>query len=214
MRPRFRWTVLLLVLVLPVLGADKGKNKKKKQDRNVTAATAADYQVLARIKVIAGTLTNVETGGKTLTFQYQYQYLAPKKGKGKASAYKLATGRKEFDLQAIDEVKVRLLQLPVEYDDKGHAKKYSAKELKELKGKDHLPGYTGSWENLAPGQIVKIYLVPPKKKAAEKGQDKVQVEDKAAFDLLEDNKKPQIKMIVVLAETDATTTPRSKKKGT
>jgi hypothetical protein len=262
MLPRFSCSLLLLLVVLPGLAADKGNKKKNKRDKNVTAATAADYDALARNRVIVGTLTNVEANGQGLTFQYEYQYLGPNNKNGKAridnlarqlqnlavqqeqilliadpakriqrlqkwaaqvekvkarlgaaqaNAYKAATARKEFDLQAIDAVKVRLMHLPVEYDDTGHPKKYSAKELKALRGKDHLPGYQGEWGNLAPGQTVKIYVLPPKKKPADKGKDKVKVENKDAFDLLEEPRKPLVKMIVVLADAD-TATP-SKRKG-
>jgi hypothetical protein len=263
MRPNFRWSVLLLVMVLPIPAADKGEKKKKKGDKDVTGATTADYAALARTRTIVGTLTNVEADGKSLTFHYHYQSLVPKNQKGKgqnlsrrleklvqrqeqimriadpvkriqrlqqlaaqienlkakiataqASAYKATPARKEFDLQAIDDVKVRLMELPVEYDDDGHVIKYSPKQRKELKGKGNLPGYRGNWENLTPGQTVKLYLVPPKKKAADKGKgkDKVEVQDKAAFDLLEEPDKPLVKMIVVLAEANADTTSGLQKK--
>lgn len=125
---------------------------------------------------------------------------------------KVTTARKEFDLQAIDEVKIRLVDLPVEYDEDGNVIKYSAKQRKELKGKGNLPGYRGSWENLTPGQTVKLYLLPPKRKPADKGKGKVEVKDKAAFDLLEEPDKPLIKMIVVLAEADADANAGPKKK--
>src|ERR1051325_8588708 len=79
MRPRFCWSVLLLVAVVPILGADKGNKKKKKQDKDVTPATAADYAALARTRTIVGTLSHVEADGKSLTFHYHYQSLVSKK---------------------------------------------------------------------------------------------------------------------------------------
>jgi hypothetical protein len=65
-----------------------------------------------------------------------------------------------FDVQLRfgENMKVRLLQPPVEYDDKGNLKRYTAKELKELQGKEDLPGYTGEADALRTGQIVKVYL--------------------------------------------------------
>jgi hypothetical protein len=46
-----------------------------------------------------------------------------------ANAFTLVAYRKQFDLQATDNVKVRLSKLPVEYDDKGFPKKYTDAEL-------------------------------------------------------------------------------------
>lgn len=76
---------------------------------------------------------------------------------GNGSAFKVVTQRKEFDLQATDDVNVRLAKLPLEFDDKGYPKKYTDKELKERKGPDpNLPGYASSFEELKPGHIVKV----------------------------------------------------------
>jgi len=63
------------------------------------------------------------------------------------------TGRKDFELQATDDTKVRLMKLPVRYDDKGNPKEYTAEEKKELKGKDpKLPGYAATWDNVSDGR--------------------------------------------------------------
>jgi hypothetical protein len=272
---RFRcWTVLPILLVLPLTVGAKGQGKARKaekKEKGVVSATAADYADLARLKYIEGTLVRVESGGKAITFGYPYSYPANKgaKNKGKnpkpaavnlarriqklnrqrlqillmkdpvkrarrlqkitaqleqlqaklakvqsGGAYKasrMATGRKDFELVATDDVKVRLLELPVEYDDTGHLKQFTAKERKELKGKEGLPGYRGAWENLAPGQTARLYLLPPKKKPEEK-KAKVDVEDKAVFDLLDETKKPLVRMILVLAEPTDATTPKEKKR--
>jgi hypothetical protein len=83
-----------------------------------------------------------------------------------ANAFTLITYRKQFDLQATDNVKVRLSKLPAEYDDKGFPKKYTDAELKERKGPDPgQPGYAGSFEELTPGQIVKLTFAADKKDA-------------------------------------------------
>jgi hypothetical protein len=120
--------------------------------------------------------------------------------------FKVKQGRKDFDLRAIDEVKVRVMQPPVEYDDQGNVKKYTAKELKELKGKDRkLPGYTSSWDQVADGQTVTVYLKPrTKKPAKEKDKDKDSNE-------VEDDHRPLVKMVVILAEADESK-PRKKGK--
>jgi hypothetical protein len=67
-----------------------------------------------------------------------------------------------------DDMKVRLLQPPEAFDDKGHPKKYTAKELKELKGPDNLPGYTGALEDVKTNQLVLVTLARKPAKADEK----------------------------------------------
>ena len=56
-------------------------------------------------------------------------------------------------------VKVRFLRAPAAYDDKGHFRKRTAEELKELKGPDpKLPGYTADLGDLKNGQTVVVRL--------------------------------------------------------
>jgi hypothetical protein len=100
--------------------------------------------------------------------------------------------QKDFELTPGPDMKVRVLQLPLDFDEKGKPKKYTAKELKELKGDPKLPGYTAEPDSLRANQTVLVYLVGKKKPAPKKGEEL----DK---DALEDN-KPIIRMIVILAE--------------
>jgi hypothetical protein len=134
---------------------------------------------------------------------------------------KIASGFKEFDVEAIDNVVVRRLNLPFEYDDKGNVKKYTKDELDKLKGKDKsLPGYEAKYEDLQAGQIVRVYMVKPKAKPkddpkADKNDpkvDKVEGKDKKGEDMQPD--PPQVRMIVILADADpnARDNPRPKKK--
>src|SRR5205823_4887635 len=63
------------------------------------------------------------------------------------------------EVQAADDVKVRLSQPPPAYDDKGHFRTRTAQELKELKGPDPtLPGYAADWDDLKDGQTVTVRL--------------------------------------------------------
>jgi hypothetical protein len=167
------------------------------------AAKGKNQAYTARLRKLAqkrAQIARITDPGKRLRRLQRLAQLEAKFARGQAKASKVTTARKDFNLQAIEEVKVRLMQLPVEYDDKGHVKKYTAKEKKELRGKDlTLPGYTGSWDQVSAGQTVKVYLLPKKKKpAADKGKG----EDKEVFDLLEEN-RPLVKMIVILAEPEA-----------
>jgi hypothetical protein len=117
------------------------------------------------------------------------------------------TVNKDVELRAADEVKVRSLNPPIDYDDKGNVKKYTKKELAELKGPDKtLPGYTAEFESLAPNQVVKIYLA--KEKAAPKKPMKIKPKkgkkekkaDADDDDSLDDESKPMAVMIEILRE--------------
>src|SRR5205807_7886954 len=96
---------------------------------------------------------------------------------------------------------------------KGNVKKYTAKELQELRGKEGLPGFTGDQDAIRSGQIVKVYLAnkqlpmnqPAKMKAAAKG-----AANKAAKKKTEDDDedevrstRPEAVMILVLRDVAA-----------
>ena len=70
----------------------------------------------------------------------------------------------------IDDVKIRTENPPVAYDDKGNKKKYTEKELRELKGdpKLRLPGYSAEFNDLKVNQVVEVSLVRKKSDKAAK----------------------------------------------
>ena len=117
-----------------------------------------------------------------LAAQLERDRLQDLKGQNNTRA---VTRHKDFDLESGAEAEVRRQDPPVQYDDKGHVKKYTPKELQELKGDAKLPGYQADWTDLKPGQSVKVTLVKPK------GKDK-------------DNKKgdarPQASLILVIKD--------------
>ncbi len=86
---------------------------------------------------ITGRVTAVDGGQKGLTLQI---------------------GKRSVQVTTVDDVKVRTLTPPVVYDDKGKVRKHTAKELKELKGKGNLPGYTAGWDDLKVNEIVSVTL--------------------------------------------------------
>jgi hypothetical protein len=132
--------------------------------------------------------------------QYEVQVLA-QQTKAINKAFKVTKEQKDFDLASTPNVAVRYLEMPQEYDEKGNLKKYTAAELKELKGKNpDLPGYEADFDKLTPGQTVKVTLAKPKP-----AKDKEK--DAAA-----DDKKPQVSMIVILADAPQTDAPAKGKK--
>lgn len=109
---------------------------------------------------------------------------------------------KDYELQATDEVKIRIPKPAEQFDDKGDVKKLTKKQLRELKGDPKLPGYPGEFTHLREGQIVSVTLVRkkgvparPTRPVRPRGK-KDKLED---VDLLSEN-LPQASMIVVIAE--------------
>ena len=100
------------------------------------------------------------------------------------------------DIKAVpaDDIKVRLAEPPVAYDDKGNIKKYTDKELKELKGPDKLPGYTGTLDDVKSNQLVLVYLARKPAKAGDKPKDG----DKA----LDKDNPVVVRMIVILGDNN------------
>jgi hypothetical protein len=102
-------------------------------------------------------------------------------------AFKTVTEHKDFELEASPDSPVRMLRLPLEYDDKGLARKHTPAELKTLKGPNpNLPGYVSNFSELKPGDIVRLTLA---KKNANKDSDATPWD-----------KKPRVSMIVVVGE--------------
>jgi hypothetical protein len=100
------------------------------------------------------------------------------------------------ELQAADNMKVRTLSLPVEYDDKGKPRKYTAKELSDLKGSDpKLLGYTAEFDNLRVGQEVEVTVLRPKTTTTAKPKPK----DKDR-DLVAEEDRLQATLIVILRD--------------
>jgi hypothetical protein len=95
---------------------------------------------------------------------------------------KLVTGHVDYELDPTPDLIVRLLNPPVQYDDKGNIKKYIAAELKELKGDNpKLIGYKGDTNDLTTGAEVRVYVVkeaPPPKETDKKDAPKADKPDK------------------------------------
>jgi hypothetical protein len=140
--------------------------------------------------------------------QQLLQSLQKQQLKGLGTLFKIVSGRKDFEIQADDQVKVRLIKLPVRYDENGKVQPYTAKEKKQLKGKDtKLPGYAATWESLQQDQIVKVYLKAKKKKPAKKPKDKEMADEGDA-----DSDALRARMIVILREPQAEDKPEKEKK--
>jgi hypothetical protein len=163
------WT---LAVVLPLLAADDKAETKDKPE------TKEKPEVKDRMV----------SAGAPLTAK-----MARLPGTDKNMTLSVPVGRnwQNVEMPLVDDVKVRLRNPPANFDDKGKPKKYTQKELAELKGPDKkLPGYTGALEDLKSGQIVTVYLV---KKAGPLPKGVTAKEIPPEY-------KPQVSMIVIERE--------------
>jgi hypothetical protein len=179
-----RWLALVLTLglIVPALTAQDKKDAKDAKDAKDTkdAKEAKDKPETKEKLVTAGT--------------YRGKLERPP-GADRTLRLSLPVGRnwKPFPVVVGDDVKVRRMTLPVDFDDKGKPKKYTQKEKDELRGPDKkLPGYTAGLEDLKAGQLIDVYLV--RKAGAPKNP-----KDKDAMAEYE----PRASMIVII--TDVTT---------
>jgi hypothetical protein len=133
------------------------------------------------------------------------------KGGGAPAGYRYDKSKVTVEFQASEKAKVRTMLLPETFDEKGNLKKYSKKELDELRGSDKSAvGYESALEKLEVGQTIKVTTAAVAKAAATK-VDK----DKDKEDPEMDEKHKQAKLIVVLKAADpmlAKGAPPKKKK--
>jgi hypothetical protein len=218
MHRTLRWAgpFLALAFVLPAVpAADKEKPPGDKKEAAAKMISAGE---------ITGRVVNVEATRKVLTVELTLVYQVPNVGainnianikvqmaqardintmrnlqvqliREQANVYQVKKESHNIDVEAGDDVQVRLKDPPVAFDEKGNAKKYTAKELKELKGDPKLPGYAGDFDSLKTDQIVQIKLAKMKEtpKPRGKGEDK---------DALTDN-KPVATTIMILHDAPA-----------
>ena len=84
------------------------------------------------------------------------------------SLYSFEEKEEDIALESIPDVKVRRLRLPPVFDAKGKPRKYSFKELANLKGLDKLPGFQAQWNDVEQDQVVQVQLVKKKSTARTK----------------------------------------------
>ncbi len=222
-----RWVCPLVALALVAAGAAADAKKTDKDKPQTKEKIASSGKFVGKVTKVEGSTKNftvqvtfyqVDQNKVVANNQYdlkrkleingivnnpreklrQYQAHLVEMAKRNRDVYKKAT--KDIDLQGEDEVKVRTLVLPVEYDDKGKPKKRTKKELAALKGPNKkLPGYTAEWDNLHQGQTVEVHLAKQKgqpaktKKAKDKDKDKDK-DDELFID------RPKVVMVVIVAE--------------
>ena len=220
MRRMLQWASLLLALaaVPPLAAADKpivAADKKEAAAKMIAAGdlTGRVVNVEQTKKVFTLELTvayqapNLGAMQNLQNIQVQLAQAAAKRdyngmrnlqvqlAQAQAQMVQVKTEKHNVDIEASDDVKVRRKDPPVEFDDKGNPKKYTPKELKELKGPDpKLPGYTGDFDSIQQDEMVHVTLSKKKEAPKKPGKDK---------DADLDENKPTATMIIILSEPAA-----------
>jgi hypothetical protein len=149
----------------------KGNLKDLETDKD-----AAEKKMLRKASVTAEVVAVVEDK-KSLRLRLTIPYVRINQGQlqnyfkaqnlqqmleAQAKLYELATTQKEVEWTAADEFKVRMANPPPKFDEKGRPKRYTKKELQELKGADKLPGYPAEFSDIKAGQVVQVMLLQNK----------------------------------------------------
>jgi hypothetical protein len=115
-----------------------------------------------------------------------------------ANLFTVKEVKRNVELRLAEDVKVRSVLPPEQFDDKGNVKKYTKEELKELKGPDpRLPGYKADRDSIEKGRAVLVRVarraVAPAKKVKGQAKDKEAPADK---EWAADN-KPLVTLVLV-----------------
>lgn len=212
MRRRVIGASLLAAIVFLLPGAESFAQNKKKGDPDKPKGKTVDSAKLPA-REYAGKLGSVPGTDRVFLVEMESKSIVPtgvrNGGRNRPATvnYKTTTTWTEVEFQAAEKVKVRTMVLPEQFDEKGSVKKYTAKQLAELRGKvsQGLPGYESSLDKLEAGQKVSVQLVAAPARAAAKTKDK----DEAG----QADKKMQVRLIVILAEAGGDgARPKDKKK--
>jgi hypothetical protein len=189
---RFVFTVLLLLCLTlsSSFGQDKDKNA---DDKNAKADPKEKWipagQVVAVLKEVRESDKSV-----VLSIQTQNSYYSPQ-------ARRVVPAKMEdIELLLKDDVKIRQANPPEAFDDKGRPKKYTVKELKELKGDDlKTPGYPADFSDLINQSIVNVTLMQKPQKSARGGNSGlIGVAGKKEDPELAREMRPKIASIVIM----------------
>ena len=107
-----------------------------------------------KLNTVSGKVGKFDEASNCLTIKVPVPYVSNNK-----------VETKDVDVKAVltDDVKIRMLIPPMQFDEKGRPKRYTSKELSELKGEDKKsPGYPGTTDDLQPNAVVRVDLVRTK----------------------------------------------------
>jgi len=146
---RFGFSVLIVLSL--TLGSSVAQDKDKKAEDKTAKADPKEKWI--PVGQVVAVLKEVRESDKSVVIAIQTQGYSPQ-------ARRVVAKMENHTLFLKDDVKIRLLNPPEAFDDKGRAKKYTPKELKELKGDDlKTPGYPGDFSDLVNDLIVNVTLM-------------------------------------------------------
>ena len=198
-----------LAVIAMLVAAPAYADDKQKADRKEIARPQQDLTPLLAAGEVTGRIARINSGSSfTLEVvqaipQLRGQPAVRRAGGIRPPTLRIENIRRQFVLEVSDDVAVRVLQLPLQFDEMGQPRKYTAEEIRQMRGVNHrLPGYKSDYDSLKAGQIVRVSFRPVQAPArsADKGEDK-DAKKKA------DN-TPRVRMIVVLSDSDSATAGR------
>lgn len=192
MQTSFRWAGLLVlaIFVFPASGADDKKEQLVAAGNitgkvlNVQGASGAltiqvtlkiptpNVSAQNRIAVLTAVIAQESAKGakanrSSLTaWQVELQ-------QQQAKAITFQDKKQDYRFETIEDVRVRIVEPPAEFDDQGKRKKLTSAQLKELKGPGNLWGYPAKFEQVQKDMIVQLVLARKKdaKASAKKEKD-------------------------------------------
>lgn len=159
---RFGFSVLLVLSL--TLSFSFGQDKDKKaEDKTAKADPKEKWIPVGQVVAVLKEARNSDKS-VVLSIQTKNSYYNPQ-------ARRMVPAKMEdVELLLKDDVKIRRLNPKEDYDDKGRPKKYTVKELKELKGDDlKTPGYPADFTDLISQSIVNVTLMQKPIKPARGG---------------------------------------------
>lgn len=172
-----------LLILLPAAADEPKKADPKKGNIIVLPAAStkqkADPKTAVKDKIVSagnfvGKLVKFGEANAYLTIQVTYQVAVPDFAN---MTVNVEDRQQDYQFEPAENMKVRVLRLEAVFDAKGKVKKFTEKELKDLKGPGNLPGYAGDFDQLKLEQYVRVFLTRKK-----------------------DDPNPVIAMIVILTE--------------
>jgi hypothetical protein len=120
-------------------------------------ASAQQAMAQAQYAVRTATTPQAALQARQQMAQAQYQMM-----QAQANLYQTKMVKQEVEVQATDDLVVRMAQPKQDFDEKGRIKKYTKAELKELKGDSKLPGYKAEFTDVQNEQIIRVTTVRKK----------------------------------------------------
>jgi hypothetical protein len=204
---------------------EKTAQKDKKDEPKVTSKREAkkvdpvEEKILKETEVLTARISQMEAGtgaGITVelkgafppkvlaayTWYKQQLQIGGNRYEAQKQLYEKLSKARYVEVKTAENIKIRTLTPPIEYDIKGNLKRWTAKELAALKGASRLPGYPAEFDKVAAGQIVNLYVAkaPPAKRTpptAKNAKKKMDLDDE---DVINDYPRPEVLMIVVVIE--------------